>query len=83
MKIQVTQEHINAGRGNRSYVWNCVALAVQEATGDKFSRVGMHTTQVRGKEYRNPQSAIDCVRDLDAGRSVQPFEFELPIEEAA
>lgn len=81
MRIEVTQEDID--RGVRDQPCACaLALATTRATG-RNAAVG--TTSIffdLESGISLPLLARNFVRDFDAGRSVRPFSFDLPIEPA-
>ena len=81
MKIQVTQEDIDAGK--QKDIHCCpLALAIKRATGkeiqvvtDYFDLVTENDTQT----YELPEIAANFRRDFDHCLTVEPFEFELDI----
>ena len=81
MKIQVTQEDIDAGK--QKDIHCCpLALAIKRATGkeiqvvtDYFDLVTENDTQT----YELPEIAANFRRDFDHWRPVKPFEFEIDI----
>jgi hypothetical protein len=90
MKIQVTQDHINAGK--KEDCQKCpIALAIAEAIPNihvsvfgKLSSVCNAPAEFRqayirldGIGYRLPQEASDFIDDFDYSREVRPFEFKL------
>ncbi len=81
MKIKLTQSHIDAGvKGDCG---SCpVALAVMEATGAKEAGVAGGSMWIEG--YRLITSTPAAIRDFidafDAGRPVEPFEFDIELE---
>jgi len=90
MKIQVTQKHIDAVK-SRCGDYNSqscpAALALQEATGAP-SAAGRKFLSVGFKLFPVPQNVLDFIDQFDGDRFLsstraKPFEFELPLEEAA
>jgi hypothetical protein len=87
MLIRVTEKHIE--RGRRHDICACpIALAIREqmpfATEVKVyaTRVAIHKEE--GLAFTRPllpPDAIAFICAFDAKRSVQPFEFELPISQ--
>jgi len=82
MKIEVKQEHID--KGDRTSPCSCpVALALKEAG---LPDPGVTETQIRldvmnsWRSVQIPDEAAAFVRAFDAGESVQPFTFDLPLE---
>lgn len=83
--ISVTQEDID--RGERSDPYYCpVARATQRATG-RHAGVDEHTIFGRIENGTNsmfaelPPEAKEFVEDFDMRRPVEPFSFEVSIEE--
>jgi hypothetical protein len=79
MKIEVTQQNINDGRKH-----NCtscpIALAIYQATGEEAA-VSCFRTYL-GEDCAGialPSSAALFIERFDAGKSVSPFSFDLPI----
>lgn len=78
--IRVTAEHIERGKGG---CYTCpIALALYDETAHVW---GVNVVACFYKEgslvLGLPESACKFVADFDARREVQPFEFELPLEE--
>jgi hypothetical protein len=82
MKIQVTQEHINKGP-HRDACRCPVALAMQSAFNGEFVHVDRKLIKVKESIFHTPVEVRAFVRRYDTFATVHPFEFELPIEEAA
>lgn len=83
MKILVTQEHIDKGEPLKCY--KCpIAHAIQEATGDLNWRVYDKVCGNKTEIYELPSVAVKFVRTFDmiGATIVEPFEFDLPIEES-
>ncbi len=80
MIIKVLQQHIDSG--NHMCAGCPIALACTEA-GLNHPHVCGRTVSYFPDGYLReatlPQIAFYFVSDFDAGRPVQPFEFELPI----
>lgn len=83
MKIIVNPDHIK--RGRRGLCWACpVALAIAEALGGSCNPwispeaifITRHGRQVA---LSIPETVVEFMTRFDAGRSVQPFEFELSV----
>jgi hypothetical protein len=88
MLVSVTAKDIAAGL--RADCGECpIALAMRRATGMTENRftaayvavTGDRATLCRGKrkpheDWRLPQEAVSFQRAFDAGRPVEPFEFE-------
>lgn len=72
--IRVTSSHIANGKP-RSYCECPVALAMMECTGETWFVTPSRVDRV----YALPDVARQFIADFDAGRSVGPFEFELPL----
>lgn len=78
MKIEVTQEDIDAGIQQRCY--DCpIARALNRHSG-KSCRVDGFGVRIPGVgDYPLPPSAMIFASEFDQGLPVQPFTFELPI----
>ncbi len=81
MKIRVTSEHIR--RGEQHSLSACpIALAVREHDGFADAEVGSFFVY-KGRSFlfppsfTTPSKAAKFIQDFDAGRAVEPFEFEL------
>lgn len=78
MKIQVTQEHINAGKQHSST--SCpVALALKDAFPQEKISVGYHTVinWPRGRATIDiPPEVTESIISFDAIKQMEPFEFE-------
>lgn len=86
MRITVTEEHIQKGEPTAA---RCcpVALAIKDATGRRGS-LGLRAIYVYsgGGEWETfePPTTVALFRDaFDAGEPVQPFSFDLPLDESA
>lgn len=80
--IHVLQADINNGlRGSCST--RPIALAVARTFPEDTVFVSYGTIVANHTEYRTPKEVRQFIVDFDNDRPVTPFEFELPIEEAA
>lgn len=85
MTIQVTQEDID--NGERSRCERCpIALAIQRATGARYSTVGITTAMISdaislATVYGLPQIATTWLMrfDMSGPKMVQPFTFEMEL----
>ena len=86
MRIEVTQDDIDAGRPNNNL--SCpLALAISRAadkpasvgqcSGRTFQAGNVHATDRR---FWLPAMATLFVREFDAGKQVSPFDFELDLQ---
>lgn len=81
VKVRVTQEDINLGE-SRNCRWCPVALAMWRATGKRWlvSPISMTVADINDSgSVCLPHIAYLFVLDFDAGRPVQPFEFEVEL----
>ena len=79
MRINVTAKHIRNSRlrgANRC----ALALAIQDATGDHHWSVGLEDAYYLDRKIKLPVRAYRFRLDLDQGKKVQPFAFNLPVE---
>ncbi len=83
MRIKVTEDHIR--RGVRGENTCCpIALAIQEATGNQEWHVGglaCWRTSNFDKNVELPIEATKFISRFDVNKSVQPFEFDIAIDE--
>jgi hypothetical protein len=81
MRIEVKPDHI--ARGRRVEPCLCpVALAIAEATDRECSVAPrMVSLYEPYRAYRLPEAVCGFVRMFDAGQPVEPFSFDLDIEE--
>jgi len=83
LTIEVTQEDID--KGCRASPWSCpVALALERANGKQYS-VGTKSFNERFKYYEDslnlPEHVQDFILRFDTSKPVQPFSFQINIEE--
>ena len=83
MKIQVTQKHIDLG--TRCSCWNCpVAKAILDFN-PKFISVAVRTRSISvGVSLTGftPPIVREFIHKYDSSQPVEPFEFELKLEES-
>ena len=88
MKIDVTQAMIDAalaecaadsGNGNRSLICP-VARGMEAATGRVYE-VGHYEAYdaITSRIVSLPDNAVQSIKDFDAGKTVEPFSFEVDI----
>jgi hypothetical protein len=78
VKIQVTQEHINAGvRGSATS--DPIALALKDAGWEKpyVNVFGLQNGQI--KRYPLPAGMWEFMYNFDNEKPVKPFEFEVEV----
>lgn len=85
MKVQVTQSHID--KGVQASCYNCpISQSLLENNKElnevivKQGSVEMYWKNDGYSFYHLPESAMNFIRDFDAGEKVNPFEFELNIK---
>lgn len=80
MIIRVTQAHID--EGYRRNPWCCpVALAIRGAMAVEHGvRILSHGITFPGGSVSTPEKVLDFIDAFDDGQSVQPFEFDLPVQ---
>lgn len=80
MKIQVTRLHIQNGRKQNAFFCP-IALSLKEMVyNPNLVCVGLGAISLSGETHSTPEIAKQFIEDFDAGKNVEPFSFDLPME---